>query len=250
MSAKRNRNGRMETYMKILAIDSTAEVASVSICEDAKPLAVYTVKNGNTHSQTLLPMIEAALRHSSLTVDDIELFAASEGPGSFTGVRIGAATLKGLAFGRNLPCVGVSTLEALAYNLIGFEGIICPVMNARRSQVYNAIFECKDGKLSRICPDRALSISELEQELMSYNGKKIFLTGDGYDVAISGFTQFSPDFTPEILRYQNAYSVAQCALIAYKNGSFSSDAEITATYLRLSQAERERLEKLNNGGTI
>lgn len=234
--------------MKILAIDSTAEVASVSICDDCEPIAVYTVNNGNTHSQTLLPMIEAALRHSALTVGDIDLFAASEGPGSFTGVRIGAATLKGLAFDRNLPCVGVSTLEALAYNLIGFEGIICPVMNARRSQVYNAIFKCENGTLTRLCPDRAIAISELEDELVSMADQRIYLVGDGYDVTVNGLRTVKVANTPPLMRLQNAYSVAMCALEAYKNGKCSTDSEITATYLRLSQAERERIEKENNGG--
>ena len=122
--------------MKILALDSTAAVCSCAVCEDEKILSVFTVNSGNTHSETLLPMIEASLRMLSLEVCDIDLFAFSEGPGSFTGVRIGAATLKGLAFGRNKPCVGVSTLKALASNLSGMSGIVCPVMNARRNQVY------------------------------------------------------------------------------------------------------------------
>lgn len=232
--------------MNILALDSTAEVASVSVCRDEKPLAVYTVNSGNTHSRTLLPMIEAALGHSGLTVDDIELFAASEGPGSFTGVRIGAATLKGLAFGRDLPCVGVSTLEALAYNLIGFEGLICPVMNARRAQVYNAVFLGDGISVKRLTPDRAIAISELEAELEGMNAEKIYLVGDGYDVTKKGFSRLQALETPQILRTQNAYSVAMCALREYKNGNSKTDSEVTATYLRLSQAERERLEKENN----
>lgn len=232
--------------MNILALDSTAEVASVSVCRDEKPLAIYTVNSGNTHSRTLLPMIEAALDHSGLTVDDIELFAASEGPGSFTGVRIGAATLKGLAFGRDLPCVGVSTLEALAYNLIGFDGLICPVMNARRAQVYNAVFMGDGISVKRLTPDRAIAISELETELESMGANKIYLVGDGYDVTKKGFSRLQTTETPHILRCQNAYSVAMCALREYKNGNFKTDSEVTATYLRLSQAERERLEKENN----
>jgi len=235
--------------MNILALDSTAEAASVAICNDEKPLAIYTVKNGNTHSQTLLPMIEAALSHSSLSVSDIDLFAASEGPGSFTGVRIGAATLKGLAFGRDLPCVGVSTLMALAYNLTGFEGIICPVMNARRAQVYNAIFIGDGVSVKRMTPDRAISIAELEDELLSMNAGKIYLVGDGYDVTKKGFSRLATAETPEILRAQNAYSVAVCGLNEYKSGNFKSDSQVTATYLRLSQAERERLEK-ENGVTV
>ena len=232
--------------MNILALDSTAEVASVAVCSDDKPLAVYTVKNGNTHSQTLLPMIEAALLHAGLTIDDIELFAASEGPGSFTGVRIGAATLKGLAFGRGLPCVGVSTLEALAHNLIGFEGIICPVMNARRSQVYNAIFIGDGCSVKRLTPDRALAISELEDELDQMKSERIYLVGDGYDVTKKGFSRLEIAATPGLLRNQNAYSVAICALRQYENGNYKSDSLVTATYLRLSQAERERLEKEKN----
>ena len=227
--------------MKILALDSTAEVASVAVCNDEKPLAIYTVKNGNTHSQTLLPMIESALAHSGLTVDDIELFAASEGPGSFTGVRIGAATVKGLAFGRGVPCAGVSTLEALAHNLSGFEGIIVPVMNARRSQVYNAVFVSDGTSVKRLTPDRAIAISDLEDELERLDAAKIYLVGDGYDVTKKGFSRLKTETTPEPLRNQNAYYVALCALNDYKNGIFKTDSEVTATYLRLSQAERERL---------
>ena len=124
--------------MKILAFDSTALTASVAVAEDEELLAELTLNNGNTHSQTLLPMAESLFKMLSITADDIDVFACSEGPGSFTGVRIGAATVKGMAFGRGKACAGVSTLEALAYNLRGYEGIICPVMNARRAQVYTA----------------------------------------------------------------------------------------------------------------
>ncbi|MBO5757809.1 MAG: tRNA (adenosine(37)-N6)-threonylcarbamoyltransferase complex dimerization subunit type 1 TsaB, partial [Clostridia bacterium] len=126
--------------MKILALDSTAVVGSVALCEDTRMVAHYTLNTGNTHSQTLLPMIESALGCAEWEIDDLDLIAVSNGPGSFTGVRIGVATVKGLAFGKNIPCAGVSTLEALAYNLRYFNGIICPVMNARRAQVYNALF--------------------------------------------------------------------------------------------------------------
>ena len=126
--------------MKILALDSSATVATVALCEDQRLLAEYTVNNGNTHSETLLPMVESLLANFSMTAKDVDIFAASIGPGSFTGVRIGAATLKGLAFASNKACVGVSTLEARAYNLVSHKGLICPVMNARRSQVYTALF--------------------------------------------------------------------------------------------------------------
>ena len=164
--------------MKILAIDSTAIVGSCAVLEDEKLLSLFTVNNGNTHSETLLPMIEASLKLLGLNADDIDLFALSEGPGSFTGVRIGAATIKGLAFGKDKPCVGVSTLEALAENLSSFNGIVCPAMNARRNQVYNALFRSKDGKLQRLTEDRAVSVSELEEELEAFS-EPVYICGDG-----------------------------------------------------------------------
>ena len=228
--------------MKILALDSTAVVASTAICEDERLVALYTVNNGNTHSETLLPMVEAVMKDSKTNIDEIGLFVSSNGPGSFTGVRIGSATIKGLAFGRNLPCVDVSTLEALAFNLRGFEGILCPVMNARRNQVYNALFRFTNGELVRLTPDRAISIDELEAEL-SQIGEKVWLSGDGYDITVKGFKTLSVEFTPEVLRYQNAYSVARCGLAAYERGEAKTDLTVAPTYLRPSQAERERNEK-------
>ena len=227
--------------MKILALDSTAIVASVALCEDEKLLGEYTIANGNTHSETLLPMVESLLGHFEMTTADIDLFAASAGPGSFTGVRIGAATVKGLAFATEKPCLGVSTLEALAYNLIGMDGLICPVMNARRQQVYTALFRAKDGKLERLMPDSALAITALDELLTAYN-EPVMLCGDGYDVTLSLLTHpVRP--TPMRLRAQSAYSVAQIARMAYDGGLSTTDSEMVATYLRLSQAERERLER-------
>lgn len=228
--------------MKILALDSTAVAASVALCEDEKLLAVYTVNLGNTHSETLLPMVESVLKTADMTADDIDLFAVSEGPGSFTGVRIGAATLKGLAFGRNKPCVGVSTLEALAYNLVGFHGLAVPVMNARRLQIYTATFEVNTREIKRLTPDRAISIEELEQELKTTD-QPIYLSGDGYEITREGFEIVVPMNTPAILRPQNAYSVAMCALAHYQEGESVSDRVLVPTYLRPSQAERERNEK-------
>ena len=187
-------------------------------------------------------MVESALKVCSLNVNDVDIFACDEGPGSFTGVRIGAATVKGLAFNKGKPCIGVSTLEALAYNLIGFEGIACPVMNARRGQVYNALFEVGNGSIKRLCEDRALSITELEEELSRF-GATVYLSGDGYGITLDGFKNFKCKHTPEPLRYQSGYSVAMCALKKYNEGVRTSDNELTATYLRLPQAERERLEK-------
>lgn len=236
--------------MLILALDSTAVAASVALCDDEKMLADYTVNLGNTHSETLLPMMEAVMKAAHITVSDIDLFAVSAGPGSFTGVRIGVATVKGLAFGKDKPCIGVSTLEALAYNLIGFEGIACPVMNARRSQVYTALFEVNGtAELRRLTPDRAISIAELEAELLTQI-RPVYLSGDGYEITREGFSRFVVPQTPKILIPQNAYSVAMCALKQYRDGVRTTDIELSPVYLRLSQAERERAEKEKNSTGI
>lgn len=227
--------------MKILALDSTATVASVALCEDDRLLGEYTVNNGNTHSETLLPMVESLLNFFGLDADGIDLFAASAGPGSFTGVRIGAATVKGLAFHTQKPCIGVSTLEALAYNLNGINGLICPVMNARRKQVYTALFRCKDGVLTRLIPDSAIAITELDEILGAYP-EPVYLCGDGYSITAELLTH-PIGFTPERLRHQSAFSVAQVAKAAYDSGARTTDIEMSPTYLRPSQAERERAER-------
>ena len=231
--------------MKILALDTTAEVCSVAVCEDNRLITEITVNTGNTHSQTLLPAIEQALKLAEITVDDIDLFACSVGPGSFTGVRIGVATIKGLAYGKNKPCVAVSTLEALATNLSDRNGIICPVMNARRNQVYNAIFKCEDGRLTRICDDRAISIDDLDSELCNLN-MPVYLCGDGYDITVKNSSNTSYTNVFERSRPQSGYSVALCAYSMYLRGDTVSDTVIAPVYLRPSQAERERLERLQN----
>ena len=229
--------------MKILSLDTTAQVCSAAICDENELIAEITVNTGNTHSQTLLPAVEQILKISELNVDDIDVFACSTGPGSFTGVRIGVATVKGIAYGKNKSCVSVSTLEALAYNLKGYDGIVCPVMNARRNQVYNALFEWRDGKLVRLCPDRALSISELDDELATKD-RPVYLCGDGYDITERGFVKTKISFVPERQRLQSAYSVACIANEKIFRGDTVTDAQLVPIYLRPSQAERERNEKL------
>ncbi len=229
--------------MKILALDTTAEVCTAAICDDLKLVAEMTVNTGNTHSETLLPVVEQILKISETNLEEIDLFSCSTGPGSFTGVRIGVATVKGIAYGKNKPCVSVSTLDALAYNLIGFDGIICPVMNARRNQVYNALFECKDSTLTRLCDDRALSIDELDEELAVIN-KPVYLVGDGYGITEKGFKKTKISFVPERMRMKSAYSVACCAFEKYSLGNTLTDSELVPIYLRPSQAERERNERL------
>ncbi len=229
--------------MKILSLDTTAEVCTVALCEDEGLIAEMRVNTGNTHSETLLPAVEQILKISETEIDDIDLFACTTGPGSFTGVRIGAATIKGIAYGKNKPCVSVSTLEALAFNLRGYNRLLCPVMNARRSQVYNALFSCQDGHIERLTPDRALSISELDEEL-SERAEPVSLCGDGYDITAKGFAKTSIIFVPEEQRLQSAYSVCRVALEKYRAGETVTDVCLAPIYLRPSQAERERNERL------
>ena len=229
--------------MKILAVDSTAVTASIAITEDERLLAEYTVCCGNTHSETLLPMIESALKTLRLTVSDIDLFACSAGPGSFTGVRIGAAVIKGLTFGKGRACVGVSTLEALAYNLCDHAGLICPVMNARRSQAYTALFESDGKELTRLTDDTPMMISELDDMLAKYD-RPIRFCGDGYGITLAEIKKCSYIPTSERSIYQSAYSVARVALKKHQAGESVSDAALVATYLRPCQAERELAEKM------
>ena len=228
--------------MRILSLDTSATVASVAIANDSVPLAQYTLNAKNTHSETILPMIENMLDALCLKASDIDLFALSAGPGSFTGVRIGAATVKGLAFASNKPCVEVSTLEALAQNLVFKEGLICPVMNARRSQVYTALFRSNGKELERLMPDSALSIEELDGILSQYS-EPIALVGDGYDICEQGFNKTELIFVPEFMRLQSALSVAAIALQNYNSGNVCTDSALSVNYLRPSQAERERAER-------
>lgn len=232
--------------MKILAVDTTATSASVAVCENKTVLATYTQKNGLTHSETLLPMIEATLKNLKLTPNDIDMFAVSEGPGSFTGVRIGVAALKGLAFGKNKICVGTSTLDALARNACGLPGkfLAVPVMDARRSQLYNAVFEYSDGELTRLCEDRLISSAELEQELAGAT-LPVYFFGDGYAIAqkLNIPTKVT---TPPILILQNGASVAASALAKYEAAEAKeefTDLALSPKYLRASQAEREEERK-------
>ena len=232
--------------MKIFACDSTAKTASVALCDNEVLLAEFTQNGGNTHSETLLPMTEVLLNSIKTDIDEIDLFAVSEGPGSFTGVRIGAATIKGLAHRKNKPCVGVSTLEALAKNLaFGDDRIIVPVMDARRGQFYTAKFAYKSGELYRISEDTALSFDEFTEDIKAL-GARVYLCGEGYSSARKILGDEMSFETPEKLRYQSAHSVAQIALNKYERGEFVSAAELRPTYLRLPQAERDRLnaEKL------
>ena len=232
--------------MITLAIDSTAKLASVAVLEDDRPLAYYTVDNGLTQSELLLPMVEDMLKNLKLTVAEVDLFAVSVGPGSFTGVRIGAALVKGLAFGRERGVVEVSTLDELAENLRGTNGLIVPVMDARRGQVYTASFRGTSDQLVRLCEDRAISIKELAEDIR--NEKAIYLVGDGYGTVKAALDSMGIKtmHTPLLLRGESAVSVGMVAVRKYAQGLTVSDKELKPTYLRMPQAERERLERMNN----
>ena len=230
--------------MKILALDSTAKTSSVALLENDELLGLFSANIKNNHSETLLPMVKSLLDSLKLTNDDIDAYAVSEGPGSFTGVRIGVATIKGLAFGRNKPCVGVSTIEALYENLSDYDGIVCPIMNARRGQVYTGAF--LNGE--RFLDDCCMMLDDLIPMLLE-KGQTIRFNGDGYDLVLDkNIANFR--HTPELLRYQNAFSVGKVAYKKLINSEFTSDEALRVEYLRKAQAEREREERLggqNNG---
>lgn len=229
--------------MKILALDSSAEICTAALCDNDRLVCEITLNTGHTHSQTLLPCIEQLLRLSETHISDIDLIACTVGPGSFTGVRIGVATVKGLAFENNIHCIGISSLDSLARNLSCYNGILCPVMDARREHVYNALYRCSDGNITRLCADRLISIEELDSELERM-GEKIYLSGDACNICMNGFTHTQIEHTPNIIRHSRGYSVAMCALDKFKTDGAVDHFKLSPVYLRPSQAERERNEKL------
>ena len=237
--------------MIFLAIDSTARACSAAIGRDGAMLISMQNDTGNTHSEQLLPMIENCLSRASLSFADIDAYACTVGPGSFTGVRIGVSVIKGLAFGTEKPCIEVSALEAIAENLRPLRGLLCPVMDARRSQVYTALFKTNEQKeLVRLKEDSAIAISDLAElcrPLVSED-YPLYLAGDGYDLAFRELTArgIPCAVTPPLLRLQNAASVLAVASQKLQAGEGKSDLTLSPLYLRLPQAERERLEKENS----
>ena len=200
-----------------------------------------------THSQTLMVMAEDALKQCGKTAADVTAVAVAEGPGSFTGVRIGAAAAKGFAWGREIPCYGISTLEAMAHSLGIYQGYVCPVMDARRAQVYNALFYVNRGEITRIAPDRAIALAELCEELKTLS-EPVFLVGDGSNLCYNTLLKDVPALVlpPEHRMHQRAVGVALLAAKQSAAGIAPGGAELTPNYLRLSQAEREKLERENN----
>ena len=228
--------------MLILAFESSAKAASAALLRDGKLISQYTQCSGLTHSRTLLPMGEDMLKNAELTLDDVDLIAVAHGPGSFTGIRIGVSMVKGLAWAGDKPCVGVSTLEAMAWHGLAAGGLVCPVMDARRSQVYNALFSIEDGRPVRLTEDRPISLEELAAELQSYDGAP-FLVGDGAELTYRYLTEHGIPCTlaPENLRMQSAWGVAMAAMDKEPGGA----DQLLPVYLRLSQAERERQERMS-----
>ena len=230
--------------MLILAFETSAKAASVALMENEKLLGESYQNTGLTHSQTLMVMAEDLLKQCGKTVQDVTAVAVAEGPGSFTGVRIGVAAAKGFAWGREIPCYGISTLEAMAESLGIYEGWVCPVMDARRGQVYNALFYADRGVVEPCRDDRAISLAELGAELAVLNAP-IFLVGDGSDLAYKTLKEYvNVILPPEHRKHQRATGVAILAARRAAQGDDSSGGELTPNYLRLSQAEREKLERM------
>lgn len=233
--------------MRLLSIDSSGNVATVAIVDESGVVAEYSVNYKKTHSQTLLPMVDEVMRMAETDMSAIDAIAIGEGPGSFTGLRIGAATAKGLAFPRKLPIIPVSVTAALAYNLFGTgDSLICPIMDARRSQVYTGIYCFKDGEFRELVPARAMALSELLAELRDEAAeRKVIFLGDGvpvYRKVIEETAGFSYAFAPAHLSLQRAASVGLLGMRLMKDGKSVEGSSFAPVYLRLSQAERERAE--------
>lgn len=244
--------------MRVLALDSSGLVASVAVVEDdgvnGSLLAEYTVNYKKTHSQTLLPMLDEIVKMLELDLKSVDAIAVAAGPGSFTGLRIGSATAKGLGLALDKPLVAIPTVDGLAYNLYGTKGIVCPLMDARRNQVYTGIYEFVDGELSAIEPQMAVGIEEIAAKLCELGREVIFL-GDGVPVfrrrleeELMTGQKFS--FAPAHLNKQRAGAVGALALQYLKEGKIQTAAEHQPDYLRLSQAERERAEKEAGGQSL
>ncbi len=237
--------------MKILAIDACSSTAAGALTEDRTLLGEFSVRTG-THSAALLPLTEELLRAASLTVRGLDLLVAAVGPGSFTGVRIGVSTVKGLAFADGIPCVGVSTLAAMAANFAGTDGIVVPVLDARRGMVYTALFRSGPDGVERLAPDEQIPAEELIARLAAYPGEPIRFTGD----ALPGRPALPAGVTapPERLRHVSAYGAAALGYEIYReaiaDGTASrfTDAALAPVYLKKSQAEREREERLAAAG--
>ena len=231
--------------MNILALDTSASPVSAALLKDGKLMGEFYLNTKTTHSQTLMPLTEALLKTAGVKLEDIDVFAVNAGPGSFTGVRIGVAAAKGIAFQHNIPCVSVSTLESMAYNMLGSDCVVCALMDARCSQVYNAMFRVTEERVERLCNDRAISLTDLKLDLRNYTEKVVFV-GDGARIAFKSLENPPENvFLAPIDRIsQNAVSVACAAFKQIKKGNTLTPAELMPVYLRLPQAQRELNKKM------
>lgn len=243
--------------MRILALDSSGLVASVAVVEDGamddQVIAEYTVNYKKTHSQTLLPMLDEIVKMTEMDLDTIDAIAVAGGPGSFTGLRIGSATAKGLGLALKKPLIHIPTLEGLAYNLCGIADIVCPIMDARRGQVYAGIYTFDDQKIQVLEDQMAVPIEELGEKLKTYlaEGRRVTFLGDGVPVHKKKIEEEilpgeSITFAPANMNRQRAASVGTLGMQYYKDGKIETAMEHEPDYLRVSQAERERKERMGN----
>lgn len=231
--------------MKILAIDTSATAASVAVAQEDKIIGEYFINTSLTHSQTLIPMAEQLLKSASMSIKNLDAVAVNAGPGSFTGVRIGVSAAKGIAFADELPCISVSTLQSMAYNMLENDCIVCAVMDARCQQVYNAMFRIRGKSVERLTDDRALSLEDLRIELERIDDK-VVLVGDGTEITEKYLNGAFPNVVsaPINKRMQNASSTALVACEMFKGGKTISFSELMPIYLRLPQAQRELNKKM------
>ncbi len=230
--------------MKVLALETSAKSVSVAVVENGVPLASAYQNIGLTHSRTLMPLLDGMLKSSGLTLDDMDAIAVAAGPGSFTGLRIGVSAAKGLAWAQDLPCCSISTLESMAQNVRHMNGSIICAMDARRNQIYNAVFHAENGTLHRQCPDRAISLAELAEMLKNDENEKI-IVGDGAKLCYTYLSEagIACRMAPPQLVMQNAVGVGIVGEEMAIRGETLSCKDLVPNYLRLSQAERERLAK-------
>lgn len=230
--------------MRILALDSSGLVATVAIIDEDQTIAEYTVNYKKTHSQTLLPMLDEIVKMTEFSLEEIDAIAVAGGPGSFTGLRIGSATAKGLGLALDKPLIHIPTVDGLAYNLFGNKGLICPIMDARRNQVYTGIYRF-ETEFEVVEEQMAISVSELMEKLNAY-GEDVTFLGDGvpvYEEMLKNGMKVPYRFAPPHMNRQRAGAVAALAVSYFRKGKVESAASHQPDYLRLSQAERERQEK-------
>lgn len=229
--------------MKILGIDTSTKTLSVAICDDDKIICETFINSTLNHSCTLMPTIDKLLNSANLKISDIDLFAVTSGPGSFTGIRIGISTIKGFALATNKPCIAIPSLEALAFNLIDTDCIACPAIDARGDRVYTSLFKIHSKKITRLTDDNVILISKLEKNLLNTEENIIFL-GDGADLCYNKIGQkINSKIANSINRLCRASSICILGKEKYKNGQVSSAYNLFPQYINLSQAERERNEK-------